>query len=65
MLGVGRSDTSRVMQIFKTEQIIEIQRGGLVVRDVEALKARSCFCDANVKRHFEDVLRGVYPRDVV
>jgi hypothetical protein len=63
MLGVGRSYTSRVMQIFKTERIIEIQRGALLVRDFEALKARSCLCNENVKRHFEDVLRGVYPGD--
>jgi CRP-like cAMP-binding protein len=61
MLGVGRSYTSRVMQIFKTEKIIDIQRGALLVRDFEALKARSCLCNENVKRHFEDVLRGVYP----
>jgi hypothetical protein len=64
MLGAGRSDTSRVMQILKTEQIIDIQRGALLVRDFEALKARSCLCNENVKRHFEDILRGVYPRDV-
>ena len=61
MLGVGRSYTSRVMQIFKTEKIVEIRRAALLVRDFEALNARSCLYNENVKRHFEDVLRGVYP----
>lgn len=61
MLGVGRSYTSRVMQTFKAENILEIRRGSLLVRDFEALRARACLCDENVKRHFEEVLRGVYP----
>ena len=65
MLGVGRSYTSRVMQGLKAEKIIEIQRGSLLVLDLEALKARSCLCNENVKRHFDDVLRGVYPQDLV
>jgi hypothetical protein len=32
MLGVGGSGTSCVLQILKTEQIIDIQRGALLVR---------------------------------
>lgn len=63
MLGVGRSYTSRVMQAFKAEQILEIRRGLLLVRNLKALEARSCLCNENVKRHFEQVLGGVYPSD--
>ncbi len=61
LLGVGRSYTSRVIQIFKAEQILETRRGSIVIRDPERLRLRSCLCNESVKRHFEEVLRGVYP----
>ncbi|MBK1625089.1 MULTISPECIES: Crp/Fnr family transcriptional regulator [Hyphomicrobiales] len=61
MLGVGRSYTSRVMQTFKAEGILETQRGSLLVRDHSALHARSCKCNDAVKHHFDAVLKDVYP----
>ncbi|MFL9825016.1 Crp/Fnr family transcriptional regulator [Rhodoplanes sp. SY1] len=61
MLGVGRSYTSRVMQGFRADRILETRRGAVVVRDREALKARACLCNESVKAHFDAVLRGVYP----
>lgn len=61
MLGVGRSYTSRVIQTFKGDGILETQRGALVVRDKDALLARSCNCNDSVKSHFDVVLKGVYP----
>jgi hypothetical protein len=61
MLGVGRSYTSRVIQTFKAEGILETRRGSVVVRDHDALVARSCSCNDSVKTHFHTVLRGVYP----
>jgi CRP-like cAMP-binding protein len=61
MLGVGRSYTSRVIQTFKAEGILETRRGSVVVRDHKALNARSCLCNDSVKAHFETVLQGVYP----
>jgi DNA-binding transcriptional regulator YhcF (GntR family) len=61
MLGVGRSYTSRVIQTFKAEGILETRRGSVVVRDQKALNARSCLCNESVKAHFETVLHGVYP----
>jgi DNA-binding transcriptional regulator YhcF (GntR family) len=63
MLGVGRSYTSRVIQTFKAEGILETRRGSIVVRNRAALEARSCLCNESVKRHFDEVLRGVYPSD--
>jgi hypothetical protein len=63
MLGVGRSYTSRVIQTFKAEGLLETRRGSLVVRDREALASRSCACNESVKTHFETVLRGVYPSE--
>jgi hypothetical protein len=63
LLGVGRSYTSRVIQTFKAEGILESRRGSILVRDADALKARACLCNESVKNHFEEVLRGVYPTE--
>ena len=63
MLGVGRSYTSRVIQTFKAEGILETQRGALVVRSLDALSARACRCNDSVKSHFEVVLQGLYPSE--
>jgi DNA-binding transcriptional regulator YhcF (GntR family) len=61
MLGVGRSYTSRVLQTFKTEGVLDTRRGSILVRDRGALRVRACRCNESVKNHFEEVLRGVYP----
>ena len=61
LLGVGRSYTSRVIQTFKAEGILETRRGSILVRNPEGLRIRSCLCNEAVKAHFEEVLRGVYP----
>src|SRR6266478_5577648 len=63
LLGVGRSYTSRVIQTFKAEGIIETRRGSIVVRNREALQGRACRCNESIKNHFEEVLRGVYPTE--
>ena len=63
LLGVGRSYTSRVIQIFKAEGILDTRRGSILVRNREALEARACACNESVKDHFEEVLRGVYPTE--
>ena len=63
MLGVGRSYTSRVIQTFKAEGVLETRRGSILVRDREALRIRACLCNESVKSHFEQVLRGVYPSE--
>jgi hypothetical protein len=61
LLGVGRSYTSRVIQTFKAEGVLETRRGSILVRNADALRIRSCLCNEAVKNHFEEVLRGVYP----
>ncbi len=63
LLGVGRSYTSRVIQTFKAEGIVQTRRGAILVRDSEALQRRACLCNESVKTHFEEVLRGVYPSE--
>jgi CRP-like cAMP-binding protein len=63
LLGVGRSYTSRVIQTFKAEGVLETRRGAILVRKPEALRIRACLCNESVKNHFEEVLRGVYPTE--
>jgi hypothetical protein len=63
LLGVGRSYTSRVIQIFKAEGVLETRRGSILVRNRGALQMRACLCNETVKNHFEEVLRGVYPTE--
>jgi DNA-binding transcriptional regulator YhcF (GntR family) len=63
LLGVGRSYTSRVIQTFKAEGILETRRGSILVRNRDALQKRACLCNEAVKNHFEEVLRGVYPTE--
>ena len=61
LLGVGRSYTSRVIQTFKAEGVLQTRRGSILVHNADALRERSCLCNEAVKIHFEEVLRGVYP----
>jgi hypothetical protein len=63
LLGVGRSYASRVIQSFKAEGVLETRRGSILVRNLDALRQRSCLCNEAVKDHFEEVLRGVYPSE--
>lgn len=61
LLGVGRSYTSRVIQRFKSDGILETSRGALIVKDKEQLVVRSCACNDSIREHFDVVLKGVYP----
>ena len=63
MLGVGRSYASRVIQAFRRDGLLETRRGSLLVTNKDALAAKACLCNEQVKGHFETVLRGVYPTD--
>src|ERR1700742_2213723 len=49
LLGVGRSYASRVIQVFRAEEIVETRRGSIVVRDRDALRGRACLCNEAVK----------------
>jgi DNA-binding MarR family transcriptional regulator len=63
MLGVGRSYASRVIQTFRRDGLLETRRGSLLVTNKDALAAKACLCNEQVKGHFETVLSGVYPTD--
>lgn len=61
VLGVGRSYVSRVVRKLKDTRVVEVRRGVIVVNDRPQLESFSCECSGQVARHFETVLRGVYP----
>jgi CRP-like cAMP-binding protein len=61
LLGVGRSYVSRVIQLLKSRGLIDTHRGSLAILDPDALARTACGCQNAVKRHFHEVLRGVYP----
>jgi CRP-like cAMP-binding protein len=61
MMGIGRSYASRVVQRFKADKLVQTRRGGLKVLDQAGLRGRACSCNDLVRRHFEIVLKGVYP----
>lgn len=63
MLGVGRSYLSRVIQDLRQRSVIETRRGRIRVHDAEGLRALACECNHAVSRHFDDVLKGVYPAE--
>lgn len=65
MLGVGRSYISRVIASLKKRGLIATRRSMLAVQDFNELRAIACSCNDCVRRHFDDVLRGVYPSDEV
>lgn len=63
MLGVGRSYISRVVQNMRLRGILETRRGAVRVHDISELHRLSCRCNETVRRHFDDVLKGVYPSE--
>lgn len=63
MLGVGRSYLSRVIHDLRQRDVIETRRGRIRVRDADGLRSLACECNDAVSRHFDDVLKGVYPAE--
>ena len=63
MMGVGRSYVSRIIQSLKARGILATRRGSIVVADFPRLQEMQCGCNAAVRRHFDDVLSGVYPSE--
>lgn len=63
MLGVGRSYISRIIGSLKQRNILQTRRGTLIVSDLDHLKQLACSCNDCVRRHFDNVLAGVYPSE--
>jgi len=63
LLGVGRSYVNRLLQRFRNDGVLDLRRSMVIIKDESALKRLSCECNASLRRHFEAVLRDVYPSD--
>jgi hypothetical protein len=63
LLGVGRSYVSRVIQKFRRARLVETRRKAFLVKNVEGLQAKACLCDGVSKRHFDEVMDGLYPKE--
>jgi CRP-like cAMP-binding protein len=63
MLGVGRSYLSRVIHDLRQRAVIGTRRGRIGVRSIDGLRSLACECNTAVSRHFDDVLKGVYPAE--
>jgi hypothetical protein len=63
LLGVGRSYVSRVIQKFKAARLVETRRKAFLVKNAKGLQAKACLCDAVSKRHFDEVMDGLYPKE--
>jgi CRP-like cAMP-binding protein len=61
MLGVGRSYVARVLAGMKADGTLETSRGKLRVHKKEDLEKIACNCNDLVRKHFDEVLNGVYP----
>jgi CRP-like cAMP-binding protein len=61
LLGVGRSYVSRLIGKLRGQGVISNGRSRIRIEDPHALRRLSCECDACVRRHFDEVLRGVAP----
>jgi hypothetical protein len=64
MLGIGRSYISRVISWMKAEKIISVSRKKIILSNMDKLRSYACDCNDHVKRHFDDVLKGVYPDEI-
>lgn len=61
MLGVGRSYVARVISGMKEQGTLETARGKLRVHKKSDLEKIACDCNDLVRKHFDEVLKGVYP----
>lgn len=61
LLGVGRSYVTRVLRDLRSDGLILTRRGAIKVTDPRGLCNTACDCNALIRAHFDEVLRGVYP----
>ncbi|HYZ23486.1 MAG TPA: hypothetical protein VE690_15155, partial [Rhodopila sp.] len=50
-----------VIHDLRERTIIHTRRGQIAVHDAVALRVRACECNSVVRRHFDELLEGVYP----
>jgi CRP-like cAMP-binding protein len=62
MLGVQRTYATRVIGDLVKRGAIEKGRGKITIKDRRKLERAACECYARVRKHYDRVLPGVYPR---
>jgi hypothetical protein len=43
--------------------LVETRRKAFLVKNAAGLRAKACLCDTVSKRHFDEVMDGLYPKD--
>jgi CRP-like cAMP-binding protein len=62
MFGVARTYLTRIANGLEERGAISRRRGAIRIEDRSVLEEASCECYGLVRRHFERVLPGLYPR---
>ncbi len=62
MLGVQRTYVTRVIGALEEAGAIERGRGWIGIVDRRMLEQRACECYQHVRRHYDKLLPGVYPK---
>jgi len=62
MLGVQRSTVSVVTRTLQSAGLIRQSRGGITVIDRPGLEASTCECYRKIRRIYQRLLPGTYPR---
>jgi len=62
MLGVQRTYATRVIGALEAAGAIERGRGWIGITDRRMLEQRACECYRRVRRHYDMLLPGVYPK---
>nr|WP_029928302.1 Crp/Fnr family transcriptional regulator [Ochrobactrum sp. UNC390CL2Tsu3S39] len=60
MLGVGRTFVTRIVGELRKEGIVHTRRGLFVIKDMNALRRRSCGCSESIEEHYDAVMHGIY-----
>ncbi|MDQ0395729.1 Crp/Fnr family transcriptional regulator [Labrys monachus] len=62
MFGVARTYMTRIARLLEERGAISRRRGAMCIEARSVLEEISCECYGRVRRHFERVLPGLYPR---
>jgi DNA-binding FadR family transcriptional regulator len=63
LLGVGRTFVTRVVEKFRSKNVIATRRGRFIILDEAALQGLACECTRAIQEHFDTVLHGIYPTE--
>jgi DNA-binding MarR family transcriptional regulator len=59
-LGVQRTYVTRVLKTLQQQELVEVKRGRIVIRDRGEMERAACECHEVIRQHFRQVLGAVY-----